>query len=260
LLCLGLFFGLAPGAWAVETRFPERNDTRQLAVKSQEGQPIGEGTLTQWTEGDRLHVLLIYRYADGRTIEESAVFLQEPELVQEKWTWRERKDQLVTRRYNIDFTTGRALGVNRTRGSPRRYSEQMQVEPGRTFAGVGFILAAKNLLPVLRQGKDVELRALAFTPAPREVKVRLSQQGSERIQQGGQTLAADKVVVHPEIGIASLVVKVPDTLLYFSGAEPPMLVAGVGPLLEPGDPVVRTEVLPRGRAPAAARPGPEGPR
>jgi hypothetical protein len=257
LLCLGVLLGLAPGAWAVESRFPESDDTRSLQVTTPDGKPLGDGTLTQKVEGDKLHVVLTYRYNDGRRIEEQAVFRQQPEIVQESWLWRERMGEQTTRQYAIDFSTGRASGFKQTGGDTRRFNEQLRVEPGRTFAGVGFAVAAKNLLPQLRQGRGVDLEAIAFTPVPRRVRVSLKQQGSERITRDGRTLTADRVIVHPELGIASLVVKAPDTELFFTGAQPPQLVAGQGPVLEPGDPIVRTLVLPRESAPAAGRRGPQ---
>lgn len=244
-LLLGALLCLAPAAFAVEVRFPERNTTRTLQMSTPTGEPLGEGTLTAWNEGEQLHVVLSYRYDDGRLIEESSVFRQQPELIQERWTWRERRGDKTTRQYAIDFTTGQATGVNRTGGKPRRYNERLKVEPGRTFAGVGFVLAAKNLMPELSQGKVVKLQALAFTPKPRQVTVSLSRKGGD-------------IAIHPEIGLASLVVKAPDTLLTFSTASTPALVSGLGTLLEPGDPVVRTQVVPRKQAPAAARRSPRG--
>ena len=257
LIGLGMVLCLASPAWAVETLFPEQAASRSLTVSTPDDKPLGHGTLTQWTEGDRLHIVLSYDYADGRRIDESAVLLQQPELVQERWTWRERKDGQTTRQFTIEFGTGRATGLIRQDGKPRRYNERLKVEPGRTFAGVGFAAAAKNLLPRLRQGEDVELRALAFTPKPRAVKVKVSREGTESFTRGGKTLSADRVIIHPEIGLASLVVKAPDTELYFTGSEPPMMLGGEGPILEPGDPLVRTEVLPRQQAPAAARRSPQ---
>jgi hypothetical protein len=251
LLGLGLLMGLATPARAVETLFPERNTTRTLQVSTPQGEPLGEGTLTSWTEGEQLHVLLTYRYADGRRIEESSVLRLQPELTQERWTWREQTGDRTTRQFTMDFGTGRATGLTHKGGKTRRYNEQLKVEPGRTFAGVGFVLAAKNLLPRLRQGEDVQLQAIAFTPKPRKAKVKLSREGSESVALGDKTLTAERVVLHPEIGLAALVVKAPDTSLYFVGAEPPVMVGGLGPVLEPGDPVVRTLVLPRQRAPAA---------
>jgi len=251
LLGLGLMLGLATPAGAVEQLFPERNASRKLQVSTPQGQPLADGTLTSWIEGEQLHVLLTYDYADGRRIEESSVFRQQPELIQERWTWRERRGDKTTRQFTMDFNTGRATGLTRKGDKTRRYNEQLKVEPGRTFAGAGFVLAAKNLLPRLRQGEDVELQAIAMTPKPRKAKVKLSQEGTESVTLGAKTVTADRVVIHPEIGIAALVVNAPDTSLYFVGAETPVMVGGLGPLLEPGDPVVRTLVVQPQRAPAA---------
>ncbi|HYO58877.1 hypothetical protein [Archangium sp.] len=254
---LGLLLALASPAWAMETLFPEKDATRALAVSTPDGTPLGEGSLTQWNEGDRLHVVLTYRYEDGRHIDESAVFRHQPELVQERWTWRERMGGQTTRQFAIDFGTGHATGFTHQDGKTRRYDERLKVEPGRTFAGAGFAVAAKNLLPRLRQGEDVKLQVLAFTPKPRKAQVKLSLEGTESLGRGGKTLTADRVVIHPEIGLASLIVKAPDAYLYFAGSEPPVMVGGEGPLLGPGDPRVRTEYLPPRQAPAAARRPPQ---
>jgi hypothetical protein len=250
---LGLLWSLAAPAWALEQRYPEKNATRELEVSTPAGQPLGKGNLTQWTEGERLHVLLTYDYNDGRRIEESAVFVQQPELSQERWKWRELKGGTTTRQFTIDFGTGRAVGSISKDGKTRRYNERLKVEPGRTFAGVGFVLATKNLLPQLRQGQEVKLQALAATPKPRRVTVTLSREGTKTLSLGGQTLTAEHVVIHPEIGLASIVVKAPNTELYFTGSDPPEMVGGEGTLFEPGDPVVRTRLLPPQRAPAARR-------
>jgi hypothetical protein len=253
LLGLGLLCGLASPAWALEQRYPEKNDTRELSVTTPAGQALGKGMLTQWTEGERLHVLLTYDYNDGRRIEEFAIFAQKPELAQERWRWRELKGGTATRQFDIDFGTGRATGTTVKDGKTRRYNEKLKVEPGRTFAGVGFVVAAKNLMPRLRQGEDVKLQALAATPKPRQVTVTLSREGTRNITLGGRSVSAEHVIIHPEIGLASLVVKAPNTDLYFTGSEPPAMVGGEGSLLEPGDPVVRTSILPRQSTPAAAR-------
>jgi hypothetical protein len=253
LLGLGVLWTLAAPAWGLESRYSEKNDSRELTVSTPQGQSLGTGTLTQWLEGEHLHVQLTYDYNDGRRIEESAVFVQQPQLAQEQWQWREIAGGTTTRQFDIDFGTGKAVGVIRQGDKTSRYNEQLKVEPGRTFAGVGFVLAAKNLLPQLRQGEAVKLQALAATPKPRKVTVSLSRTGTQSLTVDGRSLGVERVVIHPEIGIAALLVKAPDTNLYFTGSEPPEMVGGEGTVLEPGDPVVRTTLLPSQRAPAAAR-------
>jgi hypothetical protein len=189
-------------------------------------------------------------------VQETAVFRLQPELIQEQWSWQELRGTQVLRRFRTDLTTGTASGLDARGGKGKRWDEKLKVEPGRTFAGAGVALAVKNLMPDLRSGKREELLVIAPTPKPRRVTLGVKADGTTTLSLGGQQVQANKVVLHPEIGLASVLVKTRDTELYFVGTDPPQLVAGVGTLLFPNDPVVRTEMLPRPSPPPAARHGP----
>jgi hypothetical protein len=45
--------------------------------------------IRQWMESNRLHVVITYKFPDGQLFEENALFRQQPELMQEHWSWKE---------------------------------------------------------------------------------------------------------------------------------------------------------------------------
>src|SRR6266513_4562626 len=57
------------------------------------GKKLADGEFRQWMENGRLHVVITYKFPDGQFFEENAVFRQEPELIQEKWSWKERNNE-----------------------------------------------------------------------------------------------------------------------------------------------------------------------
>src|SRR5262249_31471690 len=62
------------------------------ALRDLQGKNLADGDFSQWLEGERLHVTIIYDFGSPRRVEEKAVFTQQPEFVQEAWSWHELKD------------------------------------------------------------------------------------------------------------------------------------------------------------------------
>src|SRR5437867_6874889 len=72
------------------------------------GKKLADGEFRQWVENDRLHVVITHKFSAGEVYEEHAQFRQEPELIQEKWSWKESKDGKSQREFAVDFFTGMA--------------------------------------------------------------------------------------------------------------------------------------------------------
>ena len=115
------------------------------AVFDLNGKRLADGDFSQWLEDERLHIRITYHYKSGQRIEEKAIFRQKPELIQEDWSWRETKAGQVEREFSVDFKTQTAAAKKRENGQLKDWSEKIEVEPGRTFAGFGFTLALQNL-------------------------------------------------------------------------------------------------------------------
>ncbi len=208
------------------------------------GKKLADGDFTQSVQdGERLRVQLTYAFPDGRRIEETSEFRQKPELAQERWSWRETRGGAVLRRFQIDFAAGRATGEKREEAQVQSWSEKVEIEPGRTFAGFGFVLAIKNIRPRLLAGAHVELKTIAFTPKPRPVSVEVSHAGLDEMRMGGRAVRGDRFLIRPKIPrIAKLFINVPDSHLWLVNPPPAGFLRMEGLLLEPDDPVVRIDL------------------
>jgi hypothetical protein len=207
------------------------------------GNKLANGEFRQWLEGDRLHIIITYDFDDGRRFEEKAQFRQHPELIQEKWSWKEFKKGKLSREFAADFSEKTSTALSRE-NAPKQFSQKVEIEPGRTFAGFGFTLALSNLRKRLVQGEKIELKAVGFTPKPQIAKVQISYGGLERMKMSGRSLKGDHFVIHPEIPlVAKLFVNVPDTHVWLTNPAPAGFLRWEGPIVAVGDPLIRVDLL-----------------
>jgi hypothetical protein len=207
--------------------------------------PLADGDFVQWIENGRLHVRIAY-HGRSRRVVETAVFRQRPQLAQESWSLRETQGNALQRLFEVNLASGAARARKREGAEMKDWSEQIDVEPGRTFAGFGFTLAAKALRSRLVRGERVELHAVGFTPKPRAVTVELSYGGRERMRMADRVLGAERFDVHPKLPwIADLFMNVPDAHIWLS-QPPAVFLRFEGPMAEPADPITRVDLLPGG--------------
>ena len=178
------------------------------------GKKLADGEFRQWVESNRLHVVITYKFSAGEVYEEHAQFRQQPELIQEKWSWKELKHGRSQREFAVDFLSG--IGSAHIRQDHKDVSKRINIELGRTFAGFGFTLALSNLRKRLLNGEQVQLKAVGFsdfpTLGPQVVTVTMSHGGIDRMRMSGRSLKGDRFTIHPEIPfIAKFFVNVPDT-------------------------------------------------
>ena len=128
------------------------------------GKKLADGEFRQWVENDRLHVVITYKFSAGEVYEEHSQFRQEPELIQEKWSWKESKHGRSQREFAVDFLTGIASAhINQDH---KDVSKKIDIEPGRTFAGFGFSLALSNLRKRLLKGETSSTQGSRFFGFP----------------------------------------------------------------------------------------------
>src|SRR5262249_28077688 len=70
------------------------------------GKKLADGEFKQWVENKRLHVVITFRFSAGEVYEENTQFRQQPELTQEKWSWKESKYGNSQREFAADFLAG----------------------------------------------------------------------------------------------------------------------------------------------------------
>lgn len=214
------------------------------SVRGLEGDLRARGDHVQWVDDDGLQMRTVYEFEDGRRIEEVASFGLRAGVVQTRWSWDETRGGEPLRRYEIDFERRTARGENHEGEEVERWSEELDLEPGRSFAGFGFTMALKAFHQRLLAGETIVLQAVGFTPGPQVVDVEISHAGRERMRMGGRTVTGDRFVIEPQVPFAAeLFVEAPDTHLWLTDA-PAGFLRSEGPLLEPDDPIVRIDLLP----------------
>jgi len=210
------------------------------------GKKLADSEFRQWTENNRLHVVITHKFSAGEVYEEQAQFRQQPELIQEKWSWKESKHGRSQREFAVDFMAGIASAhISRDH---KDVSERINVEPGRTFAGFGFTIALSNLRKRLLSGEQVQLKAVGFSPfptlGPQVVTATMSHGGVDRMRMSGRLLKGDRFIIHPKIPfIARLFVNVPDTKIWLTNPAPAGFLRWEGPIVLPEDPIIRVDLI-----------------
>src|SRR5437870_9800916 len=210
------------------------------------GKKLADGEFRQWVESNRLHIVITYKFSAGEVYEEHSQFRQQPELIQEKWSWKELKHGSSQREFAADFLTG--IASAHIRQDHKDVSKRINIEPGRTFAGFGFSLALSNLRKRLLSGEQVQLKAVGCsefpTLGPQVVTVTISHGGVQRMRMGERSPKGDRFIIHPEIPlIAKLFVNVPDTKIWLTNPAPAGFLRWEGPLVLPNDPLIRVDLL-----------------
>ena len=70
------------------------------------GKKLANSEFRQWLENNRLHVVITHRFSAEEVYEEHAQFRQQPELIQDKWSWKESKHGRSQREFAVDLLTG----------------------------------------------------------------------------------------------------------------------------------------------------------
>ena len=251
LVALCFFAG---SGFAIEVTEPQAGAHGYPAMLDLNGKKLANGDFVQWNESGRLHVEISYKFKDDHRIEENAVFKQKPELTQEEWSWSERNNGQLAREYKVDFSAKKATAQKREKGEMKNWSKQIEVEPGRTFAGFGFTLALQNLRPRLLKGEEIDLHAVGFNPKPQVVTIRLSYHGVDEMKMSGRMLKGDHFTIHPQLpAVAKLFVRVPDTQIWLTTPPPAGFLRWEGPIAEPNEPIIRVDLV-SGEESGTARP------
>ncbi len=237
---------LTLAAFAVEVTEPAGAAHGYPGLYDINGKKLADSEFRQWVENTHLHVVITHKFSAGEVYEEHAQFRQEPELIQEKWSWKESKHGRSQREFAVDFMAGVASA--HIRQDNKDVSKTINIEPGRTFAGFGFSLALSNLRKRLLSGEQVQLRAVGFSPfptlGPQVVTVTISHGGVDRMRMSGRSLKGDRFIIHPEIPfIAKFFVNVPDTKLWLTNPAPAGFLRWEGPIVLPEDPIIRVDLI-----------------
>jgi hypothetical protein len=244
LAALGLLSGSAPRSETVPVRHTEGLLHGFLVLRTMEAETIADGDWIQTTRGDRVTDHLVFRFSDGSTHDETAVFSQ-------RRSFRLLNAHLVQKGpafpHSIEMTIEASSGQVRVRysedGKEKVTTEHLDLPPDLANP-IMVLTLLKNIRPDAPQTK---VSVVAATPKPRIVKLAITAEGEESFTTGGTSHKAKRYLVKVEIGgltglIAPLLGKQPaDTHVWILDGEAPAFVKSEGPLYL-GGPIWRIEL------------------
>jgi len=204
-----------------------------LVLRTENGETIAEGDLTQVAAGSRVTSRLTFHFKDGSLHDETAVFSQRRtfhllnyHLIQKGPAFPHPMDVI------IDGATGRVtIHTTDDDGKDKVLTDRPHL-PSDLANGMVLTLL-KNIQPDAPQTK---VSMMVATPKPRLVTLSISPQGEELFLVGGASRKATHYVVHIVIGgatglVATLLGKQPpDYHVWILGGEAPAFVKSEGPL------------------------------
>jgi len=239
-----MFYSTSPDNEPVAVRHVEGLVHGFLVLRTLEGKVLAEGDLIQTADGDRVTSKLIFRFKDGSSRSETAVFSQShtfqllsDHLIEKGPSFKNAADTI------IDCTT-REITVHYTDKDGKAKADTARLElPGNLANGLMFTLL-KNIDSAAPR---TTLSMVAAPPKPRLVKLAVRPLGDDFFFIAGSKRKAMHYAVKVEIGgvagvVAPLVGKQPpESDVWILEGEAPAFLKFEGPLYE-GGPIWRIEL------------------
>jgi len=244
VLMTSLSFQSPLAAAPVPVRFVEGSLHGFLALNTPEGALIASGDLLQVGRDGGVKSRLVFHFKDGSVFDETVVFtqrnvftLQSYHLVQRGPVFPEDTE------ISLDRASGKYHVKTRTRKDGREKVRDGTLDlPTDTYNGM-VLTVVKNL----SRGAGETVHMVAFTPAPKLIKLQLRPAGEQKILVGGSEKTATHYGLKPMLGpwlklFASLLGRMPpDSHAWIVTADVPAFVKFEGPLYMNG-PVWRIEL------------------
>jgi hypothetical protein len=244
LFAVIVFLPAAASAEPVAVRHAEGLVHGFLSLRSLDGKLIASGDLLQNAKGDRVTTRLVFRFKDGSTHDETAVFTQSgnfrlvsDHLVQKGPTFKQPMDM------TIDRESGKVVvKYKNDKGEDKVEDEQMEL-PDDLANGI-IITLLKNLKG---DALPESFSFVAATPKPRLVKLKISTAVADPFTTAGTGHKATHYVLKIDIGgIAGVVAPIigkepPDQHVWVLEGEAPAFVKSEATLFM-GGPLWRMEL------------------
>lgn len=242
-----LILGTGPGtlmAAPIPVRFAEGVAHGFLLLRSLDGAPVATGDLLQIIRGGKVEKRMVFQFKDGSVLEESAVFTQQGVYTMQSYRLLQRGPIFHE---DIEISLERATGNYRVRTKAHKDGQEETLEgtlelPLDVYNGM--ILTVVKDLPT---GAGETVHYVAFTPAPRLIRLELAPAGEQKVMVGVLTKTAVHYVLKPKLGMwlkvfATLLGRVPpDEHVWIVPDDVPAFVRFEGPLYPTG-PVWRIEL------------------
>jgi hypothetical protein len=228
----------------VAVRFPEAPAKLALVLRSVDGKILAQGGVTITLRDGLVTSQVAFQFTDGSVHDETTVFSQNDVFRLSSYRLVQKGPAFDrTLLMTLDTQTGRAV-VRHSEGSGAEEMEEETLTLSPDVANGMMVSALRNLDP---GAVSAAASWVAATPKPRQVKLAISNAGTEPYPSAGANRRAIHYVVKAEIGglsglLAPLVGKQPpDTHVWILEDATPAFVKSEGPLYV-GGPIWRIEV------------------
>ena len=234
----------SPAAAPVPVRFAEGSLHGFLVLGTPQDALIASGDLLQVARDGDVRSRLVFRFKDGSVFDETVVFTQRNVFTMQSYHLVQRGPVFPEdTEISLERASGKYHGKTRARKDGRE----------KVFDGTlalpldvsnGMVL---TLVKNLSAGAGETVHMVAFTPAPKLIKLKMAPEGEQKIVVGGSEKTATRYVLKPILGIwlkffASLLGRTPpDNHAWIVTADVPAFVKFEGPLYTNG-PVWRIEL------------------
>jgi len=205
---------------------------------------MASGDLLQTVRDGDIRSRLVFHFKDGSVHDETAVFTQRNVFTLQSYHLVQRGPIFPE---DTEISLERASGKYRVKTRARKDGREKVLDgtldlPPDVYNGM--VLTVVKNLPA---GAGETVHMVAFTPAPKLIKLELAPAGEQKIVVGGSEKSATRYVLKPILGIwlklfASLLGRMPpDNYAWIVTADVPAFVKFEGPLYMNG-PVWRIEL------------------
>jgi hypothetical protein len=237
----------------IPIRFPLGTLHGFPSMSDAQGRVIADGEMMQQVAGEKVVVHIQWLFADGLRADERDEFRAGTTLSQEQYAWVETRGGVEQRRFEVDFSTGKAsASVRDGKGRVKHQEQRLQLPAGRSFGGFGAAIAVSQL--ALASGGTAEFTFVAFTPAPHAITLLVRREGEEEVVVTGRSVTCDRFRLHPRIPFPiNLFAGAKDAQLWLTHAGPPGVIRAEQGLVTKDDPRVVVDAFARGAAHSTAQ-------
>jgi len=237
VLTAALWWHRPVAAAPVPVRFVEGSLHGFLVLSTTEDVLIASGDLLQVGRDGGVKSRLVFHFKDGSVFDETVVFTQRNVFTMQSYHLVQRGPAFPE---DTEVSLERASGKYHVKTRDRKDGREKVLAgtldlPPDTYNGM-VLTVVKNL----SSGAGETVHMVAFTPAPKLIKLNLALAGEQKILVGGSEKTATRYVLKPILGIwlklfASLLGRVPpDNHAWIVTADVPAFVKFEGPLFMEG--------------------------
>jgi hypothetical protein len=228
----------------VPVRFAEGSLHGFLVLSTSKGVLVASGDLLQVGRNGEVRSRLVFHFKDGSLFDETVVFTQRNVFTLQSYHLVQRGPVFPE---DTEISLERASGKYRVKTRARKDGREKVRDGALDLPPDVYNGMVLTVLKNLSRGAGETVHMVAFTPAPKLIKLEMAPAGEQKIVVGGFGKTATRYVLKPILGVwlklfASLLGRMPpDNHAWIVTADVPAFVKFEGPLYMNG-PIWRIEL------------------